>query len=453
MRRIRAVTLVSSVVAILSFLWLAAGAQGGDLFTFLPVVPSIPQPTPTPSPTPPPNQMVEFRGLWLTRFDWTSLDGEPEKVDPDEILPPADPAKIDEVVNNAAAAGFNAIFFQVRGEADAFYQPGPEPWAKRVSGVALGQAPNPWWDPLAYIIERAHQAGLEVHAYMNVYPVWADCGTPPPQVSPQHLYHGLLDVYGATNGKPNGLQWNTADEVSCSGYLRATPASVYLDEHVIGVGNYLADTYAIDGIHLDHIRYAWSDTSCDPVSESAAGVPCFNTPPGYASYADFQRAQVNGTVSKFYDQVILTHPGLMLSAAVWPIYINYWGWTYGAGLPSEGYHTMYQDSKGWLSGGYIDGISPMIYGNDLSFWNFERWSTLVADYQADSHGRFVLPGIHAYYTDFNQIVARINAGRSHGTAGHAIFSYGGLYANGYFDDLAAGPYAVPAVVPDIPWHP
>ena len=38
------------------------------------------------------------------------------------------------------------------------------------------------------------------------------------------------------------------------------------------------------------------------------------------------------------------------------------------------------------------------------------------------------------------------------TAGHAIFSYNGLLNGGYFDDLANGPYSVPANVPELPWH-
>jgi len=56
-----------------------------------------------------PEPMVEMRGLWVNRYDWTSWGRA------------ADPAKIDEIVQNAAYAGFNVIFFQVRGAADAYY--------------------------------------------------------------------------------------------------------------------------------------------------------------------------------------------------------------------------------------------------------------------------------------------------------------------------------------------
>jgi hypothetical protein len=132
-------------------------------------------PAPTVTPTRPPG-MVEFRGLWVTRFDWTIFNQ------------PASPSRIDEIVNNAADAGFNAILFQVRATADAYYTPGLEPWAQRVSGGSFGQSPLPAWDPLAYFIQKAHARGLQLHAYVNVYPVGDRTPTntcpPPPLVNP-----------------------------------------------------------------------------------------------------------------------------------------------------------------------------------------------------------------------------------------------------------------------------
>lgn len=386
----------------------------------------------TPTPTPQPGTMTEFRGLWVSRFDWTGSSS-------------GNPGKVDQIVADAAYAGFNAIFFQVRGEADAFYTPGLEPWSRRLTGT-LGQ--NPGWDPLARMIEQAHAHNIQVHAYLNVYPVWTGCDTPPSNTTPQHLYYKLLDAHGSTNGKNNGLQWYSNGNVACSSYQRATPASVYHDEHILAVARDLVTRYDVDGIHLDHIRYDSGSASCDPVSLAAFGGSCFSS-----GYADWQRRQVNGTVNKFYEQIVPLKQGLWLSAAVWPIYIDYWGWG-----GQEGYYDYYQDSKAWVKGGYIDSISPMIYPssfdcNSEGFWTQSRWRTLVENFQGDSNGRFVIPGIGAGYCTFAEIEARINAARSLGTAGHAIFSYSGLASHGYFDDLRNGPYKQTAVPPTITWHP
>ena len=448
----RAAILLSAFFALMLVMQVPVeAAPVGETAVYLPLILSNNTP-------PDPEPMTEFRGVWVTRFDWTSYGQ------------PANPAKIDEIVQNVADAGFNVIFFQVRGIADAYYTPGLEPWADRVSGV-YGQAPDPLWDPLATMIEKAHAAGIQVHAYMNVYPVWnggSFCDNPPDaSVTPTPLYHLLLNEYGSTDGKPNGLQWTTSDDLYCGAYMRGTPASIYLDNHLIAVGKDLVTRYDIDGLHLDHIRYGGSNTSCDPVSEGRYGADCFSD----GGYAEWQRAQVNGTVRRFYEEVVPLKPGLWLSAAVWPIHEldSAWGFP---GSPQQGNLTYYQDSKAWVAGDYIDSISPMIYpgssyngcdtdGNYLEdpaptstdYWIRTRWQTLVEDFQAAGNGRFVIPGIGAGYCSFAEIEARIQMARDAGTAGHSLFSYSSLLTNGYFDDLANGPYAETAVLPSITWHP
>ena len=380
-------------------------------------------------------EMEEVRGIWVTRFDWTNYAS-------------ADPAQLDEIVDRAADAGFNVIFFQVRGVADAYYTPGLEPWAQRLTGT-LGE--DPGWDPLLRLIQRAHERGLQVHAYLNAYPVWTGCDAPPDDTIPRHLYYELLEAHGETDGKLNGLQWDTDGSVPCAVYQRATPASVYGDNHLLAVVIDLVQRFDIDGVHLDHIRYGGENSSCDPVSEERYGAKCFTS----EAYKDWQRQQVNGTVSKLYEQVRALKPDLWLTAAVWPVYRDEWDW----GV-SSGYDSYYQDSRAWMASDTIDGISPMIYsGNpDCSrpyFWTRDRWQTLVDDFQTNNHGRFIIPGIGTSYcteNDFVEIEARIDMARSSGTAGHAIFSYKSLLDKGYFDKLAAGPYLLPATVPEVPWH-
>lgn len=413
--------------------------------------------TPTPSATPDPNAMVEVRGMWVSRFDWTNGRD------------PADPAKIDEIINNAALAGFNMIFFQVRGTGDAFYTPGLEPWSQRVSGQFEGQWPSPFWDPLAYFIDKAHANGIQLHAYLNVYPISHCTNLPNVNAFPLPIYHQLRNEYGTTEIEDgegnavtflNGLQWLKNHDSQCLGsYLRASPASLSYDNHLIAIGQDLIARYDIDGLHLDHIRYAGRNTSCDPVSqcryagqeENCDPVPdCDLT----NDFKDWQRRQVSGTVRKFYQQVIEPNPTVWFSAAVWPVHQDKWGWG-----SSQGYFDYYQDSKAWAVGGYIDSISPMIYSNvssgcpeDSSFWTRNRWETLVWDFQAASGERNVIPGIGSSYCDFAEIEWRINKAREVGTIGHALFSYSHLRVRGWFDDLANGPYQEAAVVPPISWR-
>ena len=73
-------------------------------------------------------------------------------------------------LNSLQEAGINAIIFQVRPEADALYASQLEPWSRFLTGVQ-GQAPNPYWDPMEFMIEECHKRGMEFHAWINPYRV------------------------------------------------------------------------------------------------------------------------------------------------------------------------------------------------------------------------------------------------------------------------------------------
>lgn len=417
MQRVRIFLLlfVSLIIIGLTITIISYAGLAEDKASFLPVVTNPP---------------VELRALWVTRWDWASGATE---------------ATIDEIVQDAAAAGFNALFFQVRGEADALYRSNLEPWSRFLTGT-FGQ--DPGWDPLDYMVRQAHAKNIQVHAYINVYPIWLGCDGIDANTTPQHLYYKLQDIHGTSQGKLRSLQWNQNGAVICGSpdqpdYQRASPASLAVDDHLLVVAADLVTRYDVDGIHLDHIRYA-SGASCDPVSlcrYNGFDASCNNALSCNftTAYKEWQIEQVNGTVRKFYEQIVPLKPGLWLSAAVWPIY-------------STGRNTYYQDSKIWLQSGYIDSISPMIYLRSAN--TAADWANLVDGFQSDParQGRFIVPGIDA--TDsFDGIAARIEAARQLDTAGHAIFSYGAMKRNGYFDLLAQGPYAIPALPPTITWHP
>src|SRR5690606_23252283 len=117
-----------------------------------------------------------------------------------------------------------------------------------------------------------------------------------------------------------------------------------------------------------------------PVSQAAYGAPCFQFN-GAVPYEEWQRDQISGLVRDVYEGAIVpAGRDAWLSAAVWPIYRDLWGW----GV-RDGYSFYYQDSQGWVKDGIIDAVSPMSYPGvyncpDDSFWSRSRWQTLVADF-------------------------------------------------------------------------
>src|SRR5687767_13170041 len=75
------------------------------------------------------------RALWITRFDYKTRED------------------VVRAIENAKAAGFDTVLFQVRGNATAFYRSQLEPWAAELGGA------DPGFDPLEVAIEAAHERG------------------------------------------------------------------------------------------------------------------------------------------------------------------------------------------------------------------------------------------------------------------------------------------------------
>jgi uncharacterized lipoprotein YddW (UPF0748 family) len=373
----------------------------------------------TPSPTPDASAM-EARALWVPRWSYSNK------------------ADVQTIVDKAASANFNILLFQVRGQGDAYYQSQYEPWADRLSGT-LGQ--DPGWDPLAVAIQEAHDAGLQVHAHVNVYPVWL--GTVPPRANavPKHMYHRFNELYGN-----EWVQWHqngTPMELNSS-YLAANPGHPAVSEHIIDVCRDIVQNYDIDGLHLDYIRYSSPYYSYDPVSQQRFEEA---QPIGWA---DWQRAQITELVSRLYDEVIPLRPNTVLSAAAWPIYQDKWGWVSYGSVKYDGYDGYYQDSRGWLEMGKTDFLAPMLYGTSVQN-HLNRFEILVEDFVAESHGRHIYAGIAAGYSSFSEIESRINIARKAGAQGQAIFAYSLVESNDYWDDFREGPYAQPAQLPSMPW--
>ena len=100
----------------------------------------------------------EFRGAWIqcVNNQWTGIGR--------ERMQRTLTMQLDELKR----CGINAIMFQVRAEADALYASRFEPWSRYLT-AEQGRAPEPYWDPLAWMVEECHRRGMECHAWINPY--------------------------------------------------------------------------------------------------------------------------------------------------------------------------------------------------------------------------------------------------------------------------------------------
>jgi len=367
----------------------------------------------------PPAPIGELRGVWITRFAFSNR------------------AQLEAIIDRAAAAHFNAVFVQIRGEGDAYYNSSIEPWAKRLSGT-LGR--DPGWDPLQVAIDRAHLHGMELHAYFNVFSSWAAAtAVTAAEGTKQHALYTHPDWLAVQANGQNGD----------SEYRWLSPGIPAVRAHNTAVARDLLANYAVDGLHLDRIRTPGPDYSRDSVTVAAYDTA--KVANAALTWADFMRAQVNDQVAQIHAALVEVRPQAKLSAAVWGIYKPLPGCS-----TSQGYANYYQDSLAWLAAGTMDALAPMVY------WPIEPgactdWSALVDGFVAARAGRQIWAGMHALDDNafmFPAIRARIDRSRASGTHGTIVFASAYLEPDRWsaFSD-ANGPYADETPTPAMSWKP
>ena len=81
---------------------------------------------------------------------------------------------------------YNAVIVQIRSSGEAFYPTELAPWSRYLTGKE-GKAPNPYYDPLEWMITEAHARGFEFHAWLNPYRATMD--TKIETLSPEHDFN------------------------------------------------------------------------------------------------------------------------------------------------------------------------------------------------------------------------------------------------------------------------
>ena len=249
--------------------------------------------------------------------------------------------EIDQIVINCKNTGINTIFFQVRPNGDALYRSEVFPWSVYLSGKQ-GVAPEGNFDPLAYFIEKAHAAGIALHAWINPYrigsgsDVWSGLSADNPAVvHPEYTITSDSGVY----------------------YNPGLPEARQL---ILNGISELVRNYEIDGIHFDDYFYPYNLSGFD---DSAA----FSQYGGGLSLEDFRRNAVNTLVESTYKLIKTLNKNVAFGISPFGIWANQS--VNSAGSATSGmssYTAIFSDSKTWVERGWLDYICPQIY------WSFEN---------------------------------------------------------------------------------
>lgn len=358
----------------------------------------------------PPQGTPEFRGVWVSRFEWPST------------TPATWKSNLNTIMANAKAGNFNAVVLQMRGTTDTLYPSPNEPLSPLIAN-------GPGDDALAYAINAAHAQGLKLHCYFNTHV----CTSAFASANPGWV---IADSGGVTQSAPvDGYYWLAPGHPDVQAYLRAQVM------HIV-------NTYPqLDGIHFDRIRMPEAGYSYDTTSNARRSG---RGNPDSLAFGAWTADQITRWVRDVYAQVHSVNPLLQLSAAPLGLY----HWTAYAGYPTGYYYGLprHQDAKAWMAQGALDWIAPQVYWPDGG--GNPDFSDLVPDWQAAANGRHIYPGM-SVTGDANagETISEINAARNFGCAGTTVWSYGAANGLNFWSTLTAAgaPYELAAPSPTLGW--
>ncbi|MBA4311682.1 MAG: hypothetical protein C0417_03525 [Chlorobiaceae bacterium] len=347
----------------------------------------------------------EVRAVWLTTvnsLDWPpSLNAEEQR------------QSLKEMVRKLKEANFNTIYFQVRSRADAMYKSSFEPWAQQLTGV-LGK--DPGWDPLQFIIEEAHANRIEVHPWVNTYIAWTK-KEPPSRTKPLHVFFEHPEWLQQVNGE--------------SWFDPGNPAA---RDYILRVALEIVDKYDIDGIQFDFIRYPGK-----PLPDNET----FKIYGNGSRRDDWRRENINNFVKAFHDSAMNRKPMLKIGAAPIGIYKNFNG-----AKGQQSYSELYQDSRKWLSEGWMDYLVPQVYWSSGTTAGDPDFNIIVKEWAANLSNRQIIVGVGAFKQDvFEEIPSLIDTTRQSGLFGNSFFRYDNIKEA----LLMGNRYKYPAQIPPMEW--
>lgn len=271
----------------------------------------------------------EFRGAWIQ-----IINGQFEGMSRDQMQ-----ANLTHQLNVLQQCGINAIMFQVRGEADAMYPSPYEPWSRFLTG-RQGTAPNPYWDPLAWMITECHKRGMELHAWINPFRAKTK-GTKELALNHPYVKHPerFFEYDGLYLFDP-GLNENR--------------------RYICQIAADIVRRYDVDGIHMDDYFYPYPVAGMT-IPDQATYITHKN---GIDNVDDWRRYNVNLFIEMMHDSIRAVKPWVKFGVSPFGIYHNVQP---GSNIPGsntrglQNYDNLYADVLYWINKGWVDYNIPQIY--------------------------------------------------------------------------------------------
>jgi uncharacterized lipoprotein YddW (UPF0748 family) len=372
---------------------------------------------------------VEFRGAWIAtvdNIDWPSqgnFDSDDQK------------AEFISLLDMHQRNGLNAVIVQIRPCTDAFYPSPFEPWSEWLTGKQ-GIAPEPYYDPLEFMIDEAHKRGLSFHAWLNPYR--AEWNISANAVAPNHitrLYPGWFVAYG--------------------GKRYFDPGNKEAQDYVVNVVKDIVKRYKVDGIHMDDYFYPYPIPRLQfPDSKS------FQLYGKGLKRDDWRRSNTDSIIAKIHRVIKTEKKSCAFGISPFGVWRNIdrdrinGSRTNGA---LSNYDDLYADILKWMKKDWIDYVAPQLYweiGHRIADFN-----VLIDWWDRNTYGKDCYIGLAIYragnnsaWRDKTQIPRQIQAIRKKANLNGIVFYSSKSFEtnpNGWCDSLRNNYFKDPALAPTL----
>ena len=382
--------------------------------------------------TPEPSPKRELRGVWIATVD--NIDW-PRRGDYD---PASQQQHLRAILDVHQTTGLNAVFVQVRDAADAYYARGTEPWSQWLTGQQ-GRAPEPFYDPMDFMIQEAHGRGLEFHAWLNLNRAVFKGAT---SIAPDHI----------SRSRP---EWMLGYDGMKLFNMGLPEVRQYITDIVVGI----VRNYDVDGIHFDDYFYPYQvpgQVLRDEQTFRAYGA-------GFTNIEDWRRHNVDLLIKQISEGIRVEKRHVKFGISPFGVWKNRSprdpdGSETRGGQTS--YYHLYADTRRWVQEGWVDYIAPQVYFNNghklvphqplVNWWllNCPRRHLYIGQ------GAYRVGSRDSGWQNLSELPGQVRFNRRNSRIGGTIFFSSKSLTNnlgGFQDTLRADLYRLPALVPPMLW--
>jgi uncharacterized lipoprotein YddW (UPF0748 family) len=373
----------------------------------------------------------EFRGVWVAtvdNIDWPAkgnFNSDSQKIAFIQLL--------DMHQHN----GLNAVIVQVRPCTDAFYPSQYEPWSQWLTGVQ-GQAPRPYYDPLAFMITETHKRGMVFHAWMNPYRAEFNINTA--SIAATHITK-LHPEWFLTYGDNRYFD----------------PGNKEAQRYVTQVVTDVVSRYEVDAIHFDDYFYPYRIAGKEFPDDAS-----YQQNGNGIKKDDWRRSNTDSIIAMLSRAIKKENKKCQFGISPFGVWRNQdkdpvdGSKTNGA---QTNYDDLYADILLWLKKGWIDYVAPQLY------WEFGHriapYEVLLNWWSKHTYGKHCYIGMGIYrantnaaWKDVNQLPRQIQAMRNTPNMKGMIFFSSKTFEknpNGWNDTLRLNYFKDPVKVPEMEW--